>query len=155
MRQECVGRPCAAATRGPPPIALTLSACGGSSSKSSQSSTASRTIQISEKEFSLTPAKLSVSRPASYAFKAVNNGTTAHALEIEGNGVQQKTAEIQPGSTATLQVTLAKDGSYEMYCPVDGHKQQGMTGTIVVGKAVSSGGNTTTGQTTTSSRPGY
>jgi uncharacterized cupredoxin-like copper-binding protein len=137
------------------PIALLLSACGGSSSKSSQSGTISRTIRISEKEFSLTPAKVSVSGPGTYAFKAVNNGTTAHALEIEGNGVEQKTAEIQPRSTATLQVTFSKDGSYEMYCPIDGHKQQGMKGTVVVGNAPSSGGNTTTGQTTTSGRPGY
>jgi uncharacterized cupredoxin-like copper-binding protein len=139
------------------PVALVLSACGGNSSSNTSKPAAvvSRTIQISEKEFSLTPARVSVSGPGTYAFKAANNGTTAHALEIEGNGLEQKSSQIQPGSTATLQVTFSKGGSYEMYCPIDGHKQQGMKGTVVVGNAASSGGNTTTGQTTTSSSPGY
>jgi hypothetical protein len=43
-----------------------------------------------------------------------------------------------------------------MYCPVDGHKAEGMAGTISVGGAA--GGGTTTnpeGETTTSSKPGY
>ena len=43
-----------------------------------------------------------------------------------------------------------------MYCPVDGHKAQGMEGTISVGGAA--GGGTTTkpeGETTTSGMPGY
>jgi hypothetical protein len=43
-----------------------------------------------------------------------------------------------------------------MYCPVDGHRAQGMAGTISVGGA--GGGGTTTkpdGQTTTSGIPGY
>ena len=47
-------------------------------------------------------------------------------------------------------------GSYELYCPVDGHKGQGMDGAISVASAT--GGGTTTndemGETTTRT-PGY
>ena len=87
-----------------------------------------------------------------------NDGKITHAFVIEGNGVEEKTGDIAPGATKTLRVTLSKAGSYEMYCPIDGHKDQGMKGTITVGNAAGSGG-TTTGETTTSqtttSAPGY
>ena len=83
-----------------------------------------------------------------------NNGTIAHALEINGNGLEEKTGDIQPGATATLRVTLAKDGSYELYCPIDGHRAQGMRATVTVGTG--SGGTTTNeGGTTTSGGYGY
>jgi uncharacterized cupredoxin-like copper-binding protein len=137
------------------PAALVLAACGGTSSSSSEQGPVIRTIQVSEKEFSLTPGRITISGTGTYAFKAVNGGTTTHALEIEGNGVEEKTSNIEPGSTKTLRVTFSKDGSYEIYCPIDGHKQQGMTGSIVVGNAAGSGGNTTTGTTGTTTRPGY
>jgi uncharacterized cupredoxin-like copper-binding protein len=137
------------------PAVLVLAACGGGSSSSSKQGAVIRTIQISEKEFSLTPRRTTVSGTGTYAFRAVNDGTTTHALEIEGNGVEEKTSEIAPGSTKTLRVTFSKDGSYDIYCPVDGHRQQGMKGVVVVGNAAGSGGNTTNGQTTTTRRPGY
>jgi uncharacterized cupredoxin-like copper-binding protein len=138
--------------------ALLLAGCGGSSNSSSSSKpsgNATQTVQISEKEFSLTPSTVTLSKPGTYAFHVTNNGTITHALEVEGNGVEQKSGDIQAGSSATLTVTFTKNGSYEIYCPIDGHKAQGMKGTLTVGHA--SGGMTTTGgQTTTTSKiPGY
>ena len=60
-------------------------------------------------------------------FTATNSGSIPHALEVEGNDLEQKTALIQPGATATLTLTL-KPGTYEIYCPVgeDSHKKLGM-----------------------------
>ena len=115
-----------------------------------------QTIQISEEEYSLTPSKVNLSKSGTYEFKATNNGTIAHALEIEGNGVEEKTGSIEPGSSKTVRVTLSRAGSYELYCPVDGHKGEGMEGTISVA-SVTGGGTTTNdemGETTTPS-PGY
>lgn len=56
-----------------------------------------------------------------------NSGSIPHALEVEGPGVERETAQIQPGATVTLTLTL-KAGSYEVYCPVgsDSHKKLGM-----------------------------
>jgi hypothetical protein len=51
-------------------------------------------------------------------------------------------------------VNLSKDGSHEIYCPIDGHRGQGMAGTLAVGNGSSSGGMTTE-ETTTSRSPGY
>jgi uncharacterized cupredoxin-like copper-binding protein len=42
-----------------------------------------------------------------------------------------KTATLQNGGTADLQVTV-KSGTYRMYCPVDHHEDEGMKGTLTV-----------------------
>ena len=73
-----------------------------------------------------------------------NTGSIPHQLEIEGNGIEQRTELIQPGSSATLRVNL-KPGSYEVYCPVggDSHKKLGMETHLTVA------GDSTTGRTKT------
>ncbi len=139
---------------------LLLAGCGGGGgNESNEGGSVVQTIQIAEKEFSLNPSTVNLPRTGTYEFRAMNGGQITHALEIEGNGVEEETEEIGSGSAMTLRVTLSKAGSYEMYCPIDGHKDQGMKGTIVVGSAAGSGGTTTDqgemGQTTTGSRPGY
>jgi plastocyanin len=60
-------------------------------------------------------------------FTVTNAGSIPHAFEVEGHGVEQQTALIQPGSSATLALTL-HPGTYEIYCPVgeDSHKKLGM-----------------------------
>src|SRR2546425_4273314 len=60
-------------------------------------------------------------------FTVTNAGTIPHAFEIEGHGIEHETDEIQPGSTATLTLTL-KLGTYEVYCPVGegSHQKLGM-----------------------------
>jgi uncharacterized cupredoxin-like copper-binding protein len=139
------------------PATLLLAACGGSSNTSSkQSGKVMQTVQVSEKEFSLTPSTVTLSKPGTYAFQISNKGTTTHAFEVEGNGVEEKSGDIQAGSSATVNVTFTKNGSYEIYCPIDGHKAEGMKGTVTVGSAAGSGGTTTEGETTTTSKvPGY
>src|SRR6266540_6537914 len=137
------------------PLSLLLAACGGSSSSSDGSGPVEQTIQISEKEYSLTPGTVIVSKTGTYAFRVTNNGKIAHALEVEGHGVEEeKTGDIEPGTAATLRVTLTKDGSYELYCPIDGHRSQGMKSTLIAGSGAGSGGTTTNDAGTTTSR-GY
>jgi uncharacterized cupredoxin-like copper-binding protein len=59
-----------------------------------------------------------------------NPSQTPHAVEVEGNGVEQATKTLT-GGTAKMTVDL-KPGKYEFYCPVDGHKAAGMKGTLTV-----------------------
>ena len=59
-----------------------------------------------------------------------NPSSTPHAVEIEGNGVEKETKTLTQG-TAKVTVDL-KPGKYEFYCPVDGHRQAGMEGTLTV-----------------------
>jgi len=39
-------------------------------------------------------------------------------------------------------VTFSKTGTYEFYCPVDGHRDQGMEGVLTVGAASGGAGTT-------------
>ena len=135
------------------PLTLLLAACGGSSGGGDgETSAVLQTIQISEKEFSLNPGSITVPKAGTYAFEVTNDGQITHALDIEesGDGDEAEAGEIEPGAKKTVEFTFSGAGSYELYCPIDGHRQQGMEGTITVGGAA--GGGTTTsddGMTTT------
>ena len=59
-----------------------------------------------------------------------NSSQTPHAVAVEGNGVDKDGQTVTGGSTS-LTVDL-KPGKYEFYCPVPGHKQAGMKGTLTV-----------------------
>jgi plastocyanin len=54
-----------------------------------------------------------------------------HAVEIEGRGVEKSSAVARPGERVSVTARLRR-GTYEFYCPVDGHKAAGMEGTLVV-----------------------
>lgn len=70
--------------------------------------------------------------PGTYTFTAVNAGRAVHSLSINGPGVaNQGTVVVQPGRSATLNVTLHK-GRYDIYCPVGTHAQHGMRVAVTV-----------------------
>jgi uncharacterized cupredoxin-like copper-binding protein len=130
-------------------LALGLTSCGGGSyggssggggggSGSSHGKTGGviKTVAIKESEFKLSPSSVTLSKPGTYAFKAQDKGSTQHSLTIEGKGVKGDEVELEqalsPGQSGVLTVTFQKSGTYEMYCPVDGHEQEGMKGEVVV-----------------------
>ena len=59
-----------------------------------------------------------------------NPSTNPHAVAIEGNGVDE-TGETVTGDSTSLTATL-EAGEYTFYCPVGGHRQAGMEGTLTV-----------------------
>ncbi|MEV0979396.1 plastocyanin/azurin family copper-binding protein [Streptomyces sp. NPDC049915] len=120
--------------------ALILAACssgGGGQSKSSGSSAAKPTgsgtrVTVTETEYGLKLSRTSFT-PGTYTFVADNAGHITHALSVDGPGVEDaRTKNIQGGEMAPLTVTLKK-GSYDLYCPVPGHKALGMDKHIQVG----------------------
>jgi uncharacterized cupredoxin-like copper-binding protein len=145
------------------PAVLVLSACGGTTHKAAGPPL--KTVQVSEKEFSITPSTIALGSTGRYSFAVKNNGAITHAFEVEGHGVEAKTGNISPGSSTTLTVDLTAKGSYQAYCPIDGHRARGMQASITVGAAAPAGGGattttattqtTTTVPTTTTSPPGY
>jgi uncharacterized cupredoxin-like copper-binding protein len=89
----------------------------------------------------LSPSTVTLSKPGPYAFKAENKGSAEHSLEIDGKGVRSKGSEVgeakleqtlNPGQSGVLTVTFQEPGTYEMYCPVIGHRLAGMRGEVVV-----------------------
>ena len=54
-----------------------------------------------------------------------------HAIEIEGDGVEEESETIDPGARTSVTVDL-RPGSYVFYCPVGDHRAAGMEGTLTV-----------------------
>jgi uncharacterized cupredoxin-like copper-binding protein len=111
----------------------TTAGSGGSSGTS-----ASSAPKVSETEFKLAPADLKVDKTGKVEIQVANDGKIPHALEVENKDGEFKTGTIAPGKTASLSATL-KPGTYEMYCPIDNHRQQGMEGKLTVGGGGSGG----------------
>jgi plastocyanin len=88
-------------------------------------------IEVNETEFSLDPTEITLERPGTYVFRAVNSGNAVHSLEIEGGGIEEETENIQPGESTELEVNL-DPGTYKLYCPVGNHEERGMVGTVTV-----------------------
>jgi uncharacterized cupredoxin-like copper-binding protein len=112
-----------------------------SASSKSVSGGVLKTIVIKESEFELSPSTVTLSKPGTYAFKAENKGSVEHSLEIDGEGVKGKGGEvgearleknIDPGQSGVLTVSFQKPGTYEMYCPIIGHRLAGMKGEVMV-----------------------
>jgi uncharacterized cupredoxin-like copper-binding protein len=90
------------------------------------------TIEISETDFKLNPSDPTVGA-GQITVNVSNDGQTIHSLEVEGPaGESELRSELAPGESGSMVVDLSEPGTYEMYCPVDGHKEQGMVGEITV-----------------------
>ena len=89
-------------------------------------------VELTATEYKFNPSMVELAKSGEMTFTLVNDGQVTHALEIEGQGIEEESDEIDGGATTTLTVDL-KPGEYEFYCPVDGHREQGMEGTLTVG----------------------
>jgi plastocyanin len=60
-----------------------------------------------------------------------NPSSLPHAIELEGNGVEAKGGTVGKGGVSKATATV-KAGTYDYYCPVDGHRAAGMEGKLTV-----------------------
>jgi plastocyanin len=60
-----------------------------------------------------------------------NPSSVPHGVAVEGNGVDKDGKIVNKGGKSTVTAKL-KPGKYTFYCPVPGHKQAGMKGTLTV-----------------------
>jgi plastocyanin len=59
-------------------------------------------------------------------FRVTNKGASVHNLEVEGLGIEETfESNLSPGETQTMRLNL-EPGTYEVYCPVGKHREQGM-----------------------------
>jgi plastocyanin len=122
----------------PPATTETAPSGGGTSTAGGGGGGGAEKIDVAAAEpgsptpFAFDPKKLDAKAgKVTFTLDNPSSNQAPHALEIEGNGVEEETETIMPGNKATLDVDL-KPGTYEFYCPVDGHKDQGMEGTLTV-----------------------
>ena len=128
----------------PVAVALVLAGCGGSSSSgtstSNHTNASSTTSGGQVLTLSADPGgqlrfdKSNLeARPGKVTLKMTNPTSAGmdHAIAVKGNGVDSDGQSVAPGGTSTVTVTLKK-GTYEFFCPVPGHEQAGMKGTLTV-----------------------
>lgn len=97
-------------------------------------------VTVHEKEFSISPSAINVGQGGS--LKVENDGTMVHNLQIVGH--DEITPDIQPGKSATLDLSKLPAGSYEVQCAIPGHAAAGMKGTLVIGAGGTAAGTTAT-----------
>lgn len=135
---------------------LVPAGCGSDDGDEAGGTTAAvgeQSVDLTATEFRFDPADVSLDTAGTVTFTVSNDGQDEHALEVEGNGIEEETEAIAPGESGTLTVEL-EPGEYELYCPIDGHRDQGMEGTLVVGGS-SAGAGTSTGTSQTDDDYGY
>jgi uncharacterized cupredoxin-like copper-binding protein len=133
-------------------LVAVLAGCGADGDEAAAPGMPRQTVEISETEFALSPATVNVEEAGTYTFRAKNDGEITHALELEGNGVEEETGDIAPGASADVTVEL-EPGTYEVYCPIGSHRDQGMEASLLVAGG-GAGGTGTTGEDEDDSKDG-
>jgi uncharacterized cupredoxin-like copper-binding protein len=132
--------------------AVVLAGCGSSSKKAASTSTPAATATAAATKAASSGAsagggkvvKLSAdpsalkfntkklsAKAGTVTLKMSNPSGLPHAIAVEGNGVDKDGSTVQKGGTSTVTVKL-KAGTYDFYCPVDGHRGAGMEGKLTV-----------------------
>lgn len=129
--------------------ALALAGCGSGDGETTPApatggGSGAKEVSLSATEYSFDPGSIKIDEPGTYTFTLTNDGSVEHALEVEGQGVEEETDTLDPGSTGRVTITFSKVGTYEFYCPVDDHRDRGMEGTLTIGQAAAGGGAGTT-----------
>jgi uncharacterized cupredoxin-like copper-binding protein len=106
----------------PTPAAVATTATGAGSS--------SGAVNVTLSEFMISPATINVAA-GHVTFNVTNSGKYPHNFGVMVNGTDMKTANLNPGDSATLAVDLTA-GTYNTLCDIPTHKDKGMAGTIVV-----------------------
>lgn len=93
-----------------------------------------RNVEATLTEWSVTLSQDNV-REGAIAFNVRNTGSMVHRFEVEGNGEEWESEDINPGDEVTMSLNLSP-GVYQVYCPIedDGedHEARGMTTTLRV-----------------------
>jgi plastocyanin len=93
-------------------------------------------VTITETEFKLSPATITVPLNTPVSFTVKNAGTIPHNFQVElpSQNFDKKLfdTDLNPGETKTASFTFTTAGPWQMYCPVDNHEGMGMSGTVMV-----------------------
>jgi plastocyanin len=112
------------------PAALVFLAAGCASEPRAVPPDRQLRLAVREADFVLSPAHPRLRRAGVVAIRVKNEGQTEHALEVDGPKGTSRTGALPPGGAATLRVDLSRPGRYAMYCPLDRHRERGMSGSI-------------------------
>jgi plastocyanin len=130
----CGGSSSSSSSASSPPSSSTAASAPSSSTTSSSPASAAggETVRLSAVPGKLAFNTKKLQAKAGTVTLAMSNPSTfSHGIAVEGNGVDKDGHIVQHGGTSTVTVKL-KPGTYTFYCPVPGHRQGGMQGTLTV-----------------------
>jgi plastocyanin len=105
------------------PASTTPASSGGAATKLSLSADPSGQLKFDKSSLSAKAGTVTITMD--------NPSSIAHGVAVEGHGVDKDGQIVNKGGKSTVTVNL-KPGTYTFYCPVPGHKQAGMKGTLTV-----------------------
>ncbi len=94
-------------------------------------------VDVALSEFAISPATITV--PKGGSLNVTNNGTMVHNLAVTGTPVLL--SDLAAGSSAPLDLSSLDPGTYEIFCAIPGHKDSGMTATLVITDGSGGGGS--------------
>ena len=94
-----------------------------------------RVVELIATEFQFTPDRIEADPGERLIVRLRNEGQVEHSLQFElaGGDEVQLEDNVSPGDTAELTVEVPEQsGDYVFFCPISGHRQLGMEGTLAV-----------------------
>lgn len=85
-------------------------------------------VEVSLTEFAINPSAIAV--PLGGSLNITNSGTMAHNATVLNTPI--KTADLNAGQSAKLDLSSLEPGQYELFCAITGHKDSGMTATLTI-----------------------
>jgi len=92
-------------------------------------SPAAREVRVVARDFSFSPSEVNVAAGETVNLTLANEGGLPHDITISAFGFRLPAG---PGATESAALTPARPGTYEFYCSVPGHREAGMSGTLIV-----------------------
>ncbi len=89
-----------------------------------------KSIAVVASSFQFNPAEIRVKMGDTVQVALTNNSTMPHDFKIDELNVETKT--ITNGQVDTVMFVANKKGTFEYYCSVGTHRQQGMVGKLIV-----------------------
>ncbi|HYV02529.1 MAG TPA: cupredoxin domain-containing protein, partial [Actinomycetota bacterium] len=90
-----------------------------------------RAVEVTLKEFSITPAMIPAPSGSAFILRVANQGSVPHALALDASGQTLETPLLNAGQAFDLAVPALDAGHYDVWCTVAGHKQAGMTAKLM------------------------
>lgn len=108
----------------------TVKAASATPSPSVATAVMGESVQVTLTEFHIAVDPSTI-KAGTVRFTVKNQGTVVHAFEVKGNGIDQKSSNLNPGESETMTVDLTP-GTYDTWCPIDNHKNLGMFAQLTV-----------------------
>ena len=124
-------------------LSLAVMSCGGDSADSGT------VIEVRAEDYKFVPSQISVPAGQEVTLKLKNVTKQAHDLEVQGLQVEMMgdhqaagdharaipgtlALHTEKGKTSSVTFKAKSTGTYELWCTISGHKEQGMVGKLVV-----------------------